>query len=253
MLRRYDRTVLKSDLQVAIVDWLDNPMTKWYDPSLDRASKEHTLARLIERCKGLVASAMKDGIYEAAVAVLAEHGFEGLTMDRVAEAAGIAKGSLYNYFRNKQELVAFVFDKTTEPARQAVDQVLHQPLSAVAKLESILRVCFEHFATQRGMFDFLFKDPATRRLIDSSEGTGRAQMLGKFHAVLQQGVEQGVFRPVNLDRTAEFLLGAVISTIEQEMVLGQRRPVEQSVATLLDVFLHGLRPQGLNQHTEPRG
>ena len=48
---------------------------------------------------------MKNALFEASVAVLSEHGAEGMTMDRVALAASMAKGSLYRYFRSKQELL----------------------------------------------------------------------------------------------------------------------------------------------------
>jgi len=54
------------------------------------------MAQLAERRKELVTGLMKDAIYAAAVEILTKQGVDGLTMDRVAETAGVAKGSLYN-------------------------------------------------------------------------------------------------------------------------------------------------------------
>ena len=48
--------------------------------------------------KELLTTMMKEAIFEAATSVLCAHGVSGMTMDRVAAAAGLAKGSLYNYF-----------------------------------------------------------------------------------------------------------------------------------------------------------
>ena len=197
------------------------------------------MARLAERCKDLVASAMKDGIYEATIGVLGEHGIERLTMDRVAEAAGVAKGSLYNYFRNKQELVRFVFDKTVEPAREAVGEVLVQPISAVEKLEAVVRVWFEHFATHRGIFDLLLHRVG-RDLLDQSQKSMRADATDKFQRILKQGMEEGAFRRLDATRAAEMLLGAVTMTIEQQIALNEERPVDESVRSLMDFFLHGV-------------
>ena len=53
---------------------------------------------------------MKNAIFEATMAVLSEHGFEGLRMDRVAKAAEVSTGTLYNYFKNKDELLLHVMD-----------------------------------------------------------------------------------------------------------------------------------------------
>ena len=69
------------------------------------------MTQLTQRRKEMVASLMKDGIYKAAVEVVMEHGADGLTMDRVAETAGVAKGSLYNYFQNKRELIEFIHER----------------------------------------------------------------------------------------------------------------------------------------------
>ena len=201
------------------------------------------MTHLTERCKDLVASAMKDGIYQAFVEVLAEHGTEGLTMDRVAEVAGIAKGSLYNYFQNKQELVRFVFDRSVEPARQALEEILVKPVPAVEKLRSVFQVMLENFATQRGIFEFLFMDPATKASLDSPERTGRVDVISKFQRILQQGVEEGAFRPIDVARSAEMFFGAVVAMIEQQVFLSEERPVDESVRTLTDVFLHGLAPR----------
>ncbi len=199
------------------------------------------MAQLVEQCKELVASAMKDGIYRASIKVLGQYGFEGMTMDRVAEAAGVSKGSLYNYFRNKQELVHFIFDKTVEPAARKADEIVAAPVPALEKLESILRLWFEHFVTQRGMFDFLFKDPTARGLLSSAERGHHVHAIEKLRAVFQQAVSEGAFRQIDTAQVAEVFFGAVKSVIEQQIDRDEDRPVDESVDLLMDIFLHGLK------------
>ncbi len=80
------------------------------------------MSRLVEQRKNL----MKEGIYEAAVAVLIRDGLEATTMERVAEEAGVAKGSLYNYFENKTDLLEFVHERTIEPLRQGVREAIEE-------------------------------------------------------------------------------------------------------------------------------
>jgi len=202
------------------------------------------MARLTERCKDLVVSAMKDGIYEAAIEVLGEHGIEGLTMDRVAEVAGVAKGSLYNYFRNKEELIGFIFERTVEPAKRAVDQIIAEPIPAVEKLESCLRVWFELLARNRGLFDFLLNNPAVRQCHDPRERGNREEAVRKFRTIFEQGIEEGAFRPFDAGRAAEMFFGAVTASIEHQLTSGEERPVDESVSGLIDVLLHGVAAKG---------
>ena len=198
------------------------------------------MARLTDRCKDLVASAMKDGIYEAAIGVLEKHGMDGLTMDRVAEVAGVAKGSLYNYFQSKQELVRFIFDKTVEPAKRAVDDILAQPNPAVCKLESCLRVWFELLARNRGVFEFLLNDPAAPHCHDPNEQGNREEAIAMLRVIFEQGIAEGAFRSFNAGRAAEMFFGALTVSIQQQLVLGKERPVDESVGNLIDIFLYGV-------------
>ena len=66
---------------------------------------------------------MKEAIFEAALRVLEEHGVGGMTMDRVAAAAGLAKGSLYNYFPGKQDCCNSFTRRIVEPLFQAIEEI----------------------------------------------------------------------------------------------------------------------------------
>jgi AcrR family transcriptional regulator len=198
------------------------------------------MAQLTERRKELVTSLMRDGIYEAAVKVLGEHGIGGLTMDRVAEAAGVGKGSLYNYFKTKRELIQFIHERTIEPAMGALEETMAAPDSAPAKLEALLRKWFEHFATHRRIFDFMFNDPRTQEMLEPSKRSARAEGIDSFTKIIEQGITEGSFRRLDAARSAEIVMGAVIVMTEQQMILGEERPVDESVSKLMDLFMNGL-------------
>jgi AcrR family transcriptional regulator len=201
------------------------------------------MSRIKERRRDLVASMMKDEIYHAAVDVLMKQGVDGLTMDRVAEAAGIAKGSLYNYFDNKSELVRFIHDKTIEPAKRQVREIVNGPQTAPEKMEAILRNWFELFVANRGIFDFLFNDARTREVLEEHKRNSRAEAINDLRPIFEQGIQEGSFRSLDPVRTAEMFLGAVIMICEQQVYGGEERPAGESVAALMDLFLQGLEPR----------
>jgi len=198
--------------------------------------------RLVERRKDMLASMMKDGIYEAAVQVLTEHGAEGLTMDRVAETAGVAKGSLYNYFHNKRDLILFIHEKTVEPAKAFTRQMQESSLPAVEKLAALVRMWLEYFSKNRGVCDFLFNDPRIQEMLSESKINSRLQGIEDLKVIFEQGIQEGEFRPLDTRRAAEIFLGAVIITLEHQSMLGEERPVEESAEVLVDLFVKGLQP-----------
>ncbi len=198
------------------------------------------MSNLAERCRELAASAMKDGIAAAALEVLRQYGYAGMTIERVAEQAGISKGSVYNYFGNKEELISFVFERIVEPAVQEAERIVAQTTGAVEKLEAMIRMMLEHFSEQRSLFDFLFHDPAVREICMSSRRTKHDLAAQRFETILHQGIEEGIFRPHDVRTAAEMLFGAVIFLIERQLELGELRSTDQMVRQVLDVFLHGI-------------
>ncbi len=195
---------------------------------------------LAERRKELLDSMMKEAIYQGAVAVLTEHGLKGATMDRVAAAAGMAKGSLYNHFRDKHELLRFVYDRALAPMHEALDEIVRSALPAPKKLEAISRLWREYLAKHHAVFEFFVNDHAAQALLRGSEQTARTLGIKQIATIIEQGIEEGAFRRVDALAVAEMFVGAAIGMVEQEFASGVPRPVDEAVETLMGVFLHGL-------------
>lgn len=198
------------------------------------------MANLTERCREFAASAMKDGIGQAALEMLQERGYEALTIDRVADRAGISKGCVYNYFRNKQELIQYVFERIVEPAEHEAQQILARPCGAMEKLESLVRMWFGYFSSHRGLFDFLFRDSAVRQLCYDSQRKKDSQALDDFSLILEQGIGEGVFRRHDCRGVAELMVGAIQFVIERQLELGEQRTAEHETQRILDVFTRGV-------------
>ena len=200
------------------------------------------MTNLAERRKELLDSMMREAVYEGAVAVLTKYGLNGTTMDRVAAAAGMAKGSLYNHFRGKQELLEFVHDRAVAPMQEALDDIVKSRLCAAEKLASISRLWREYLVKHHAVFEFLINDHAAKGLLRDTEQTTRASGIKQIATIIEQGIEEGAFRPVDAGAVAEMFVSASIGMVEQEFAAGISRPVDEAVDALMGVFLHGLVP-----------
>ena len=198
------------------------------------------MAALIERRKEVVASMMKGTVYDAAVAVLTEHGLAGLTMARVAAEADVATGSLYNYFANKDELLRYVHKRTVEPILQHGQGIVDSDIPALAKLEEIIRAWFEYSHEHQALFYFLVTDDTSRGLLKNQGQETHATAVDQLVAIISQGIEEGVFRQVAPKRVAGFILGAVHRTREQQFKLDEPWPINQLTKDLLSIFVHGM-------------
>jgi TetR/AcrR family transcriptional regulator len=201
---------------------------------------ETAMPRLSTTRKELLTAMMKDAIYEAAISVLAEHGVEGMTMDRVAAAANVAKGSLYSYFEGKQDLLQFVHAKTIDPIIEAIDGVIRAEMPATAKLEAILHIVFDQLAKLHALFSLLAKDDAVRVLLEPSRRTTHEIAVGQYALIFRQGIDEGVFRPFDPMQLAEMFFGAMTELWHRSLASGEFRQTDLLIDTLLSVFVHGV-------------
>jgi AcrR family transcriptional regulator len=198
------------------------------------------MARLSKARKELLTAMMKDAIFEAAVSVLSEHGVNGMTMDRVAAAAKLAKGSLYNYFRNKNDLIHFIYRRIVDPLSQAIEEIVQDDLPAIEKLEKTLATLYEHFVKQGGIYGLLVKDEATRDIVAPSKKSGRSRALRHFTVILEQGIKEASFRPLDPKHTSRMLLGCMNELFELQSGAPHCSFARQYVDVVLDVILAGI-------------
>jgi len=182
---------------------------------------------------------MKEALFEATVSVLNEHGVEGLTMERVAAAAGVAKGSLYRYFRSKRDLLEFVFTKTLDPIFQNMEKIAASSRSAVEKLREQLHMLFEHVARYAQLHRLLFEDETAQGVFHSSERrtieTASLQMAGIF----RQGIDEGVFQEGDPKMLAVMYLGLCKGVLMSRPNLETPEQREKIGRMILHTFLNG--------------
>jgi AcrR family transcriptional regulator len=186
---------------------------------------------------------MKEALFEATIAILRTHGVEDLTMDRVAAEAGIAKGSLYRYFRSKRELLEFVHAKVIDPLFRDLDETIARQESALEKLTWLLRTLLEHVARHGQVHKLLFEDDAAHALLQSSERRTSEVASRQLANVFRQGIEEGVFRPGDPLMYAIIYLGICKGILQNEPKLDEPEQREALHRLILGTFLNGIAVQ----------
>lgn len=182
---------------------------------------------------------MKEAMFQAAVAVLAERGVEGMTMDRVAAAAGVAKGSLYKYFTSKKTLLEFVYARTIGPLLDTLDGIVAAEGPAIEKLATHLREVLEHVGAHTKVFKLLFEDDTAYSLLQSTERRTHEVASQRLAEIFRQGISEGVFRPAEPLVLARMFLGLCRGVFDSQPELGVREHREHAHDLILRTFLRG--------------
>lgn len=205
--------------------------------------------RLSKARKACVTAMMRDTIFEAAGMVLAHHGENGFTMDRVASTAGLTAGSLYTYFENKNELLQFVHDRIVGPFVETIEEIARSSETASKKLEAILRTALDHSMTHRGLIRLLANVDRSNDLRKQT----RPRILQVVTSIFEQGIVAGEFRPHDPSHSARMYLGCLSEFFELQVGGASDDEVKRFAATLIDATVHGfsIHTKKAHSHAEP--
>src|ERR1700684_3673579 len=102
--------------------------------------------------KEVVSEFRRAGILKAARKVFARHGFDGATMEDVAEACSIAKGTLYLYFKSKRQIYLAVLKQDLHSFREETGRAIDVERTAAGKIRAFITTRFDFCERHRDFF-----------------------------------------------------------------------------------------------------
>lgn len=182
--------------------------------------------------RGRLTAERTQEVYDSVLALVVEHGYEGLTMDAVAHAASISKATLYRQWGGKEMLVVDALESTRpQPEADGIDTgslredlyatvrlSLGSPIKDIALVHAIMHACMTNHDLSRAMrermvnsdddpFDQIFARAAARGEIDADSPALRylhVVFIGPY--ILREFLEE---RPPD----EEYLMGLIDSVV----------------------------------------
>lgn len=188
--------------------------------------------------------ATRQKLYEAAVTLIAEQGFSATTVDEIAERAGVAKGTVYYNFKNKnelfEELLRHGVGLLTASLQTAADETAKRGGTSVEALDAMVRAGLA-FIDRYPAFTQLYVAELwrTNRAWQSTLLVVRQRAVAVVENVLQEGIEGGeLSREIDIPLTAAALVGMVLVAALDWQAFQPERSIDD-VHSALSLLLHG--------------
>lgn len=160
-------------------------------------------------------------ILEGARAVLVRYGYSGATVSRVAEAAGVSRGLLHYYFKNKEELLARVLRANLEINVVLAKEIFERSNSARALARNFRTTLKQLALTNPDQFTLFFMGLMISRHSETVRGELGSLYYEFRHAMregLQVWVDRGVIRPPMPSEGVAAMLAAVLDGISLQIM-----------------------------------
>ncbi len=199
------------------------------------------MTKIAQQKHALAEQLMRESAYSAVLQVLSEHGFERLTVQRVARAANLATGTLYNYFKDKDDLMVYTAVRLFERIRQRQREAVEPAKTPAAKLDAYLKATLTYFSENIAYFDFLDQAQIYCKIDMAIKHDHVDQENRLLAGIVRAGIQRGDFKAVHPKKTATFFQRAIVGTLCMVPELGEFNPTREA-ASLLKMFHVYLTP-----------
>jgi AcrR family transcriptional regulator len=178
-------------------------------------------------------------IFSAAEHLFLEKGFIETSMREIAEAAGMGKSSLYDYFQNKDDILFWYFQDEIDDMTAFARDIANQQLSAIVKLHRILHMQIERLVENQEFYLRFFVE--LQRLGSDSRQRIRLKRYAfqdLLHQIVEQGIREGAFRPVNSLLATHMLQMALMPPAFTSRPMGTP---DEMLDEALSLFLRGVQ------------
>ncbi len=185
--------------------------------------------------------AARDAILDAAEEIIAERGLHQASMSEIAARAGVAVGTVYNHFADRDTMVRALFRARRAVISPEIVRLAETRRGAAFehRLRGLVRDVLELLERNRRFCKVALE---SEQITNEPASGGNRPVMTALHAamaeILATGAEEGAVRAGDVDRLVRLLLGAMRGLLRYRLETGG--PFTDDAELVVDVFLRGI-------------
>ena len=187
-------------------------------------------------------------ITDAAVEVFAEKGFHQARISDIAQRAGIADGTIYLYFKNKEDLLLSIFEEKMDQLLTGLGETLEHVKGPVNRIRAFAKFHFDQVRTNRSAAEVLqIELRLSNKFLKEYRPEKLWAYLGVFGQIIREGQAQGIFREDIDPLISSWAFFGAMDELAMQWVLTRnqsRFPLEATSQQVAEIFIRGLLVPG---------
>ena len=183
----------------------------------------------------------REAILRAAIKVFARNGYFNSKVSDIASEAGIADGTVYLYFKSKEEILHSIFDRAMEEFIAEGKREIAGLEKADDKLRRIAQLHLEKLGADRdAAVVFQVELRGSTKFMEEFSAAGFAEYLNIIRETIAEGQKQGIFRQdLNATVCSKILYGALDEMVTNWILSKKPYALAPMADTVMEIFFGG--------------
>jgi TetR/AcrR family fatty acid metabolism transcriptional regulator len=185
-------------------------------------------------------------ILEAAVKVFARQGFHQSTVAQIAKQAGVADGTIYLYFKNKDDILVQFFSFRTKQVFESFREAVDGAETSTDKLRHLVRRHLTEFQRDKdGAVVYQVETHQNSRLAEAQIREMSKLYRDLISEIIEQGQQEGAIRKdLYVGLVKRFIIGAVDEVINTWLHAEEEYDLVSMADPLVELFIKGIEQRG---------
>lgn len=178
-------------------------------------------------------------IYKATLSLVKERGLAGITMSDISKEASIATGTLYIYFKNKDELIKALFSECREKSAREYFAGINATASFEEKLQTVFANIVQYKMKHFDVSAFL-EQSYHSPFVCVTDLKKKQKALNPLFALIEDGIEKKKIKDVDADLVLTYLFG-IVNEMVKKAYFSNKKLSTEIIGQVYAMFRDGIR------------
>jgi len=180
-------------------------------------------------------------ILQAAERLFVEKGYHGVSIEQIANAAGVSKGLVHYHYMNKEQLIVYVVEEVLAKLSSSLDDILKSNETSQTKIRIAIKTYLNLANPRLNLARTLLLENVLTENMNKYLASLMEENTLKLAGLVDDGIARGEFKPVNSRLVANLMRGAIFELIG-EAAIQQRemRSLDELADGITEILCDGI-------------
>ena len=183
----------------------------------------------------------KRKIFETSMKLFAEKGYDATSVEEITATVGVAKGTLYYHFSNKEEIFNFLIEEGIKLLQNSVDIKTSKHSNYIDKIKAIVLIQIKIVAKYENIITIILSQFWGTEQRNKKCQNLVYEYIGQIEKIVQEGIEKGEIKEGDTRAIASEIYGLICSTLVYKKREGEDMDVMRLYHEYENTVINGLR------------
>lgn len=181
-------------------------------------------------------------ILTASMKVFSRHGYQDTDVEKIANLAGLGKGTVYRYFESKQNLFLSTLEWGLGSLKNEIFAAIAKTDDYLERIETALSTHLSFFEKNRGFYRLLVEEKAWAEVKSAGWRCKEKHLsyIDHLEKIMAEGMRKGYLKKVDPKSCAYALWGSVNSLLCKWLISEKKYPIKRELTVIQKTFFEGI-------------